>query len=69
MCPSTQSVSDHICFAEVVVDFKVIILDKFQPSSLHEIKIQLCEDVITINLTMLVHDVMSPDLESINHDC
>jgi hypothetical protein len=58
----------------VVVDSKVIILKKFQPSSLPEIKIRLCEDVlqtlvININLTMLALDVMSPDLESVNHDC
>jgi hypothetical protein len=37
MRPTTQSVSYHISLSRVVVDPKIIILDKLQPSSLSEV--------------------------------
>jgi hypothetical protein len=58
----------------MIVDPMVIVFDKIEPSLLFEIKIQLHEDVlqsfvIYINLTLLAHNVMSLDLESVNHSC
>jgi hypothetical protein len=71
---STQSISDQVCLSGMIVDPMVIVFDKIEPSLLFEIKIQLHEDVlqtfvIYINLTLLAHDVMSLDLESVNHSC
>jgi hypothetical protein len=36
----------HISIPTVVVDSKIIILDKLQPSSLPKIQVQLREDVL-----------------------
>jgi hypothetical protein len=52
MIPSTPSVGYHICFPGVVVDFKIIILDKLQPFPLPKDKVGLCEDVLK---TLMIH--------------
>jgi hypothetical protein len=58
----------------MVMHFQIIVLDEFQPSSLPHIKISLSEDifetlVISVDITMSSHQVMSPNLESMNYDC
>jgi hypothetical protein len=42
----TQSVGHHIIFLRVIVDSKIIILDKLQPSSLPKVQVWLLEDVL-----------------------
>jgi hypothetical protein len=56
----------------VVVDSKIMILDKLQPSSLPKIQVRLCEDVlqtlmIRVQLTPLPRKIEPPNLESVNH--
>jgi hypothetical protein len=46
MRPMAQSVGYHISLPRVVVDPKIIILDKLQPSPLSKIQVLLCEDVL-----------------------
>jgi hypothetical protein len=67
-----QSVGYHISLPRVVVDPKIIILDKLQPPSLPKIQVRLCEDVlqtlmIRVLPTPLSHEIVSPNLESVNH--
>jgi hypothetical protein len=52
--------------------FQIIVLDQFQPSPLPHIKISLSENVletlvIRIDITMGSHQVMSPNLQSMNY--
>jgi hypothetical protein len=73
MRPSTPNVDYHICFPRVVVDFRIIILDKLQIPSLPKVKVRLCEDIlqtlmIRIKFTSLFHKVIARDLESANHN-
>jgi hypothetical protein len=72
MRPSSPNVGYHICFPRVVVDFKVVILDKLETSSLPKIKVWLYENIlqtlmIRIGFTSLFHKVIPPNLESANH--
>jgi hypothetical protein len=67
-----MTVGYHISLSRVVVDPKIIILDKFQPPSLAKIQIRLCKDVlqtlmIRVQLTPLSHEIVRPNLESVNH--
>jgi hypothetical protein len=57
----------------VVVDYKIIILDKIQLSSLPKVKIQLYKDILQtltvhINFTSLFCKVIPPNLDSVNDD-
>jgi hypothetical protein len=72
MRPSTPSIDYHICFPWVVVDSRIIILDKLQISLLPKVKVRLCEDipqtlVICIEFTSFFHKVVPSNLESMNH--
>jgi hypothetical protein len=67
MRPSTPSVSYHIWFSRVVVDSKIVILDRLQISSLPKVKVRLCEDIphtlmIRIEFTPLFHKVVPSNL-------
>src|SRR5664279_1954484 len=42
----TQRVSNDICFAGLIIDAQIIILDQLQPSSLSEIQLWLSEQVL-----------------------
>jgi hypothetical protein len=51
----------------MILYVQIIVLDQFQPSTLSQIKILPSEDVlqdlvISVNLALGSHDVMSPDL-------
>jgi hypothetical protein len=46
MGPLTQRVSYHIGFSRTIVDSKIIILDKLQPSSLPKVEVWLRENVL-----------------------
>jgi hypothetical protein len=68
----TQSVSYHFSFPRVIVDSQIVILDMLQPSSLPKVQVQLCEDVlqtlvICVYLTSLSHQIVPPNLESVNY--
>jgi len=70
---AAQSIGDQIGSAGLVVDDEIIILDQFQPPSLPEIQLFLSKDVletfvISIHITLLAIEVMSPDFKSVN-DC
>jgi hypothetical protein len=43
---ATQSVGCYISLPRMIVDPKIIILDKLQPSSLPKVQVWLCEDVL-----------------------
>jgi hypothetical protein len=73
MRPSTQSIIYHIFFSRMVVDYKIRILHKLQPSLFLKVKVWLCEDIlqtlmIHIEFTSLSHKVVPPNLESVYHD-
>jgi hypothetical protein len=73
MRPSTPSVGYHICFSRVVVDSKIIILDRLQISSLPKVKVPLCEVIpqtlmIRIEFTSLFHKVVPSNLEGVNYN-
>jgi hypothetical protein len=72
MSPSTPNFSYHICFSRVVVDSKIIILDRLQISSLPKVKVWLCDDIpqtimIRIEFTSLFYKVVPSNLENMNH--
>jgi hypothetical protein len=63
-----QSIGYHISLPRVVVDSKIIILDKLEPSSLPKIQVPLYEDIlqtlmIHVYLTPLSHEIVPPNLE------
>jgi hypothetical protein len=69
---STPCVDYYICFPRVVVDSKIIILDKLLPSSFSKASIWLSEDthqtlMVRIKFTSLFHKVIPSNLESMNH--
>jgi hypothetical protein len=69
----TQSVDYHIVFPRMIVDSKIIILDKLQPSPLPKVQVQLRENIlrtlmICIYFTSLSHKVVPPNLESVNYN-
>jgi hypothetical protein len=71
--PSTQRIGYHIGLPRMIVDSKIIILDKLQPSSLLKIQVWQHEDVpqtpvIRIQFTSLSHKVVPPNFESVNYN-
>jgi hypothetical protein len=53
--------------------FQIIILDQFKPSAFSQIKVLLSDDVlqalmISVDLALGSHDVMPPNLQSMNHN-
>jgi hypothetical protein len=46
MRPSTPSVGYYIVLPRLIVDSKIIILDKLQPSPLPKVQVRLHEDVL-----------------------
>jgi hypothetical protein len=57
----------------MVVDSEVVILNQLQPSSLPQIQIYATEDVleafvITVYLTSMTNEIVSPYLKSV-HNC
>jgi hypothetical protein len=67
MRPSTQSIGNYICLAQMIVDSQIIILYQFQPYSLSEKYIWLGENilqtfVIRVDFTSLAYQIMSPYL-------
>jgi hypothetical protein len=72
MRPSTPSIGYHIRFSRVVINSKIIILNKLQLSSLPKAKVRLREDIletlmIQVEFTSLSHKVVPTNLESMNH--
>jgi hypothetical protein len=52
-------------------DVQVVVLGQFKPSSLPQVQLRLCEDVLQavmvgVNVTLVAHLVVSPYLESVN---
>jgi hypothetical protein len=49
---STQSIGYHIAFPRVIVDSKILILDKLQPSLLPKVQVWIRENILQ---TLMVH--------------
>ena len=58
----TESISYSICLSEVIMDFDVIILHQFEPSSLSYIELFVREDILQA-LMFHVDLVLSPIIE------
>jgi hypothetical protein len=43
---ATQGIDNHICLARTIMDFQLIILDQFQPSSLPHVQVRLSEKIL-----------------------
>jgi hypothetical protein len=43
---AAQCIGYDVCFTGVVVDVQVVVLDQFEPSSLSQVLLGLCEDVL-----------------------
>jgi ATP-dependent DNA ligase len=70
--PSVESIRHHIGSAEFIVDGEMAVLDYFQPLSLPEIQLLLCKDVlatlvVSIHVTSLAIEMMSPYFEGMNN--
>jgi hypothetical protein len=73
MGPSTPSVDYYIHSSGVIVDSRIIILDKIKPSSLPKARVRLREDIlqtlmVRIKFVSLFRKVLSSNLESMNHN-
>ena len=69
-----QSVSNHIGLAWSIFNTRIVLLNHFDPSSLPEVEVGLSEDVletlvISVDVTVSSHQVVSPYLKSMNHSC
>ena len=56
----------------MIMDFQIIVLDQFKPSSLPHVNIGLSEDiletlVISINITMIPKKIVAPNLQSVDN--
>jgi hypothetical protein len=68
---AAQCIGYDVCFTGVVVDVQVIVLDQFEPSSLSQVQLGLCEDllqalVVGVNVTLVAHQLVPPYLQSMN---
>jgi hypothetical protein len=66
-----QCIGYHIRFTRVVVNVQIVILDQFKPSSLPLVQLRLCEDVlqtlvIDVNVTLVAHQVVPQNHQSVN---
>jgi hypothetical protein len=69
---ATQSIGYNVGLSWVIIDSNVIILNQLEPSALPQIQINLGKNVletlvVTVNLTSMADEVISPYLESVNH--
>jgi hypothetical protein len=74
MRSSAQSIGNYVFFAQVIVDYKIIIFDKLQPSLLSKVDIWLSENalqtfVVRVDFTSLSYQIVPPYLESMNNYC
>src|SRR6187401_2944804 len=74
ICLSAQSICNHIRLARCVFNAWIILLDHFDPTSLAEVQIRLCEDVL--QALVICEDVdfsaqqkVSPRNQSMYHSC
>jgi hypothetical protein len=69
-----EGVCYHVGLPGVVVDFEVIILDQFKPSSLMEVEVRLREDVlqtlvISEDVALVPDQIMPPYFQGVNYGC
>src|SRR6187401_1809106 len=74
ICLSAQSISNHIRLARSVFNAGIILLDHFNPTSLAEVQIRLCKDVlqalvISEDVDLSAQQQMSPRNQSMYHSC
>src|SRR6187399_1755760 len=74
ICLSAQSICNHIRLARSVFDAGIILLDHFNPTSLAEVQIRLCEDVLQAlvigeDVNFSAQQQMSPRNQSMYHSC
>jgi hypothetical protein len=67
----TQCVGYDICLAGVVVNAQVVVLDQLEPSPLPQVQFRLGEDilqalVININVALVTHQIVPPNLQGVN---
>jgi hypothetical protein len=71
---STKSIGYYIGLSRVIVNFKIIILDQFNPSPLPHVQLLLRENIlqalmVSVDLAAITHEVMPPCLQSKNYSC
>jgi hypothetical protein len=64
---AAQCIGYDIGFIGVVVNGQVVVLDQFEPSSLPQVQLRLCEDVLQtlvvgVNVALVTHQVVPPYL-------
>jgi hypothetical protein len=74
MCLAAKCIRNHIGFTRMIVYFKIIVLNQFQPTPLPHIKVSLSKDIfealmVSVNVTLGAHKMMSPNFESVNNRC
>ena len=74
ICLSAQSICNHIRLAWSVLNAGVVLLDHLDPTSLAEVQMRLCEDVlqalvISEDVDLSAQQQMSPRNQSMYHSC
>jgi hypothetical protein len=67
-----QGIRNHIRFAAVIVNLKIIVLDQLQPSSLPHVQIRLSEKVLQAlvvgeDMSHIPKKIMLPGSQGMNH--
>jgi hypothetical protein len=66
---AAKRICNHISFAGMIMDFQIIILDQFQPSSLPHIQIRLSENiletlVVSADIAVITHQVVPQSVKA-----
>src|ERR1043165_5573653 len=74
MAFTAQRISHNIGFTRMILHIQIIILNKFQPSSLPEVQLSLSENVlqtlmISEYVTAVPNKIMPPCLQRMNNRC
>jgi hypothetical protein len=69
----TQGICNHVCLTRVIVNFKIIVLDQLQPSSLSHAQIRLSEKVlqalvISEDISHIPKKIMTPGMQGMNYN-
>jgi hypothetical protein len=59
---ATKSIRNHVGFDGMIMDFKIIILYQFQPSSLPQSEYIFKTLVISEDIAVISHQIMPPNL-------